>query len=275
MSPELPLSNQNVLLTRPSHQCDELKKHFESQGATVFLQPTIEILPPTDWQSVDEAIYSISIYDILVFASSNGVRSFFDRAKSLLDINFANFFEKIPFLVATGHGTSEILTKYGVKEIHIPSERYDAEGIIALLTQQTIAGKRILLVRGNRGRTLLRDELVRLGAYVEQVSVYQSVDLIIPAPEIASLVQCGKINWVTVTSSAIGRSLVRMFGRDLRQTKLASISPITSQTLTNCGFPPVVEAAEATLVALVAAVSGFRDQDSGKSHESGFLTPIP
>jgi len=268
MTEKLPLSHQNVLLTRPAHQCGELKRLFEAQDATVFLQPTIEILPPNDWQSVDEAINSISSYDILVFASSNGVRSFFDRAKSLHGTLFSNFVDRIPFMVATGPGTSETLSEYGVREIHTPSESYDAEGIIALLTQQSIAGKRILLVRGSRGRTLLSDQLERLGAVVDQMSVYQSVDLTVPAPEIASLVRCGKIDWITVTSSAIGRSLVRMFGGDLRKTKLASISPITSQTLTDCGFPPTAEATKATLPALIEAVCRFRNQNSEKNNES-------
>jgi len=136
----------------------------------------------------------------------------------------------------------------------VPTERYDAEGMIALLSRKSITGKRVLLIRGNRGRTVLSSELTRLGAIVEQITVYQSVDLTSPAPEIASFVQSGKMDWVTVTSSAIGRSLVEMFGNDLRRTQLASISPITSQTLTECGFPPTVEAAEATLTALVEAV---------------------
>ncbi|MCL2117004.1 MAG: uroporphyrinogen-III synthase [Planctomycetaceae bacterium] len=257
MPENLPLFNQNILLTRPVHQCDELKRLFEEQGATVFLQPTIEILPPSDWRSVDEAITTIFEYDILIFASSNGVHSFFERVKVVLRENFEKNAGNLPLIVATGLGTSETLARYGVKDVLLPSERYDAEGIIALLTGQQIAGKRVLLVRGNRGRTLLPDELVRLGATVEQVCVYQSVDLTTLSPQIASLVQCGKIHWVTVTSSAIGRSLVRMFGDDLRHTKLASISPITSQTLTECGFPPTVEAVGATLPALVNAVIGF------------------
>jgi len=254
MTEKLPLSNHNVLLTRPVHQCDKLRQLFETQGATVFLQPTIGIFPPTHWKSVDKAIHLISSYDILVFVSPNGVRFFFDRAKRLPGIIFTSFFDKIPLCVATGPGTAETLTKYGVKKIHVPSESYDAEGIIALLTTLNITGKRVLLVRGNRGRTLLPDELERNGASVDQVSVYQSVDLAFPAPEIASWMKCGKINWVTVTSSAIGQSLVRMFGEDLRQANLASISPITSQTLTEYGFPPMVEATEATLLALVDAV---------------------
>jgi uroporphyrinogen III methyltransferase/synthase len=263
MTKQLPLLNQNVLLTRPVHQCNELTRLFEAQGATVFLQPTIEIILPTDWQRVDEAINSISSYDILIFASTNGAQSFFERARYLFGTFFASFVDKIHFPIATGPGTSETLAEYGVKEIHVPGESYDAEGIVALLSRYEIAGKRVLLVRGNRGRTVLPEELEWLGAGVNQVSVYQSVDLTVPAPEIASLMQCDKIDWVTVTSSAIGRSLVRMFGEDLRQTKLASISPITSQTLTECGFPPTAEAAEATLSALVDAISERRIQETG------------
>ena len=257
MTQKLPLANQNVLLTRPAHQCDDLKRLFEEHGATVFLQPTIEIMPPADWQVVDEAIVSIDNYDILVFASSNGVRSFFERIQAILPAFFEKNSSSIPQIVATGPGTAETLAGYGVKEVHVPAESYDAEGVVALLSQNSIAGKRILLIRGNRGRTLLPDELTKLGAIVEQVSVYQSVDIAVPAPEIASLLQCGKIHWITVTSSAIGRSLVRMFGDDLRRTPLASISPITSKTLAECGFPPAVEAAEATLPALVHSVVIF------------------
>ena len=257
MPPKLPLSNQSVLLTRAAHQCDELKRRFEEHGATVFVQPTIEILPPSDWHAADEAIKTIADYDILIFASSNGVRLFFERIKTTCPTYFEKSMPKFPQMVATGPGTSETLAGYGVKDVLVPTERYDAEGILALLSQNSVVKKRVLLVRGNRGRTLLPDELTRLGAIVEQMSVYQSVDLTAPAQEIASLMQCGKIHWVTVSSSAIGRSLVRMFGEELRRTKLVSISPITSQTLSECGFPPAVEAAEATLSALVHSVVKF------------------
>ncbi|MCL2622948.1 MAG: uroporphyrinogen-III synthase [Planctomycetaceae bacterium] len=266
MTGQLPLSNQNVLLTRPSHQCGKLKRLCEDAGATIFLQPTIEILPPSDWHAVDEAINSIFDYDILIFASSNGVRSFFERAKAIFPTILKKRTPLFPRIVATGPGTSEALAEYRITEVLLPSESYDAEGIIAIMSQNPVVGKRVLLVRGNRGRTLLSDELSRLGAIVKQVSVYQSVDLTVPAQEIAYLMQCGKIHWATVTSSAIGRSLVKMFGEDLRRTKLAGISPITSQALTECGFPPTVEATEATLPALVDAIVFYRSTDDADAH---------
>ena len=246
----------NVLLTRPAHQCGELKRLFEKYNATVFIQPTIEILPPDDWQNIDLAIHSVSRCDILVFASSNGVSAFFDRAKFLFSEKFEIYTQNLPKILATGPGTAETLAGYGVTDVQIPNKTYDAEGIVELFASQDIADKKVMIVRGNRGRDVLPDELLRLGADVRQVTVYRSIDVTEPSQEIASLVQCGKIHWVTVTSSAIGRSLVRMFGEALRQTKLASISHITSQALCECGFPPAVEASEATMPALVDAVVG-------------------
>jgi len=62
------------------------------------------------------------------------------------------------------------------------------------------------------------------------------------------------IDWVTVTSSAIARSLYTMLGDDLAQTQLASISPITSDTLRELGCQPAAEAAEYGMEGLVAAI---------------------
>jgi len=59
---------------------------------------------------------------------------------------------------------------------------------------------------------------------------------------------------MTVTSSAIARSLVHLFGEDLRRTQLASISPLTSATLRELGHEPAVEATEYTLAGLIAAM---------------------
>ena len=83
---------------------------------------------------------------------------------------------------------------------------------------------------------------------------YESVDVAAPELEIAERLRGGRVDWVTVTSSAIARSLVRMFGAELRKARLASLSPITSATLRQLGHEPAVEATEYTLAGLVAAI---------------------
>ena len=61
----------------------------------------------------------------------------------------------------------------------------------------------------------------------------------------------GRLDWTTVTSSAIARSLGRMFGDDLKKTRLVSISPVTTATLRELGLEPAAEAAEATVAGVV------------------------
>ncbi len=59
---------------------------------------------------------------------------------------------------------------------------------------------------------------------------------------------------ITVTSSAIARSLAKLFGDDLRRSKLASISPLTSGVLRELSFEPAAEATEYTMAGLVEAI---------------------
>ena len=46
-----------------------------------------------------------------------------------------------------------------------------------------------------------------------------------------------------------------MFGEELRRVRLASISPVTSQVLQECGHKPAVEAKEYTTAGLTAAIT--------------------
>ena len=64
----------------------------------------------------------------------------------------------------------------------------------------------------------------------------------------------GQIDWITVTSSAIARSLAAMFGDTLRNSKLAAISPVTSATLAELGYEVACEAGVYTVAGLVEAI---------------------
>jgi uroporphyrinogen III methyltransferase/synthase len=101
---------------------------------------------------------------------------------------------------------------------------------------------------------VLAEQLTAAGAAVDQIVVYSSSDVQRADEEVAAAMSAGQIDWVTVTSSAIARSLAAMFGQQLRGCKLASISPITSETLRQLGYEPAAEATEYTTEGLVAAI---------------------
>jgi uroporphyrinogen III methyltransferase/synthase len=249
-----PLFGRRILVTRPEHQAAELSDRLAELGAEVLVQPAISITDPPDWRAVDDAIRRLSTFDWLVFSSANGVTYFLDRIAALgHDLRQLAGVR----LAAIGSATAERLAEYHLNADLVPAE-FRAEGLASELVPHA-SGQRFLLARASRGRELLADELTAAGAQVEQVVVYSSTDVEKPFPEIATQMSAGRIDWVTVTSSAIARSLVAMFGHDLARTKLASISPVTSQTLRELGYPPTVEAAtEYTIAGLVSAIAHSR-----------------
>jgi len=139
----------------------------------------------------------------------------------------------------------------------VPDE-YRAEALAESLAPRT-RGKRVLLARASRGREVLAQRLQAAGAAVEQVVVYQSRDVAPADPVVRAALTAGRIDWVTVTSSAIARSLVAMYGDELRHSRLVSISPVTSQTLQELGYPVAAEAIRYTMPGLVAAICAARD----------------
>ena len=101
---------------------------------------------------------------------------------------------------------------------------------------------------------MLAERLSEAGADVRQIVVYSSTDVIEPDPEVAEALAAGRIDWITVTSSAIARSLVGLFGDDLCRSRLASISPITSEVLGELGYAAAAEASEYTMEGVVQAI---------------------
>lgn len=244
-----PLFGKRVLVTRPRHQAEALANLLRSLGAEVLVQPVIEITEPADWRPVDEALAKVGQYDWLVFSSANGVRFLLDRLLQSTDLRRLGGVR----LAAIGPGTAEELACYRLKADHVPNQ-YRAEALAELLMAEA-AGKRFLLARASRGREVLAEQLVEAGGLVDHVVVYRSIDVAAADPDVAAALARGKIDWITVTSSAIARNLVAIFGEGLHRSKLGSISPVTSGTLRELGLEPAVEAAEYTMAGLAAALA--------------------
>jgi len=244
-----PLFGQRVLVARPQLQALEAEARLRELGADVLVQPAIEILPPVDWSAVDSALDRLGEFDWLVFSSVNGVRFVCDRLWSLgHDLRMLGGVR----LAAMGPGTAAELERRGLRADLVPDE-YRAEALAEALARNA-AGRRFLLARASRGREVLAEQLRAAGGAVEQVVVYDSRDVPATNADVASDLAAGTIDWTLVTSSSIARSLVQMFGSHLEKTKLASISPVTSQTLTELGCSVAAEASVYTIDGLINAI---------------------
>lgn len=257
---ELPLLGQRIVVTRPRHQAQELAERLAALGAEVLYQPAIEIAPPGDWGPVDRALERLGQFAWIVFSSANGVVYFMERlVERGLDLRSLGGIK----LAAIGPGTAEALARYHLRADLVP-DQFRAEALAAALAPSA-GGQRCLLIRASRGREVLAEQLTAAGAEVEQVVAYRSVDVIEAATDVACALREGRVNWVTVTSSAIAGALVRLFGEDLRRARLASISPVTSETLRRLGFPPAAEADLYTMDGLAAAIVRGSSVSAGRA----------
>jgi uroporphyrinogen III methyltransferase/synthase len=244
-----PLFGQRVMVTRPKHQVASLRRRLETVGARVMSQPVMEMLSPASWAEVDPSMRRLSSYDWLIFSSANGVAAFFSRLRELgYDARHLGACR----LAAIGPGTASEVERAGLRVDLVP-DTFCSERLAETLVSR--AGRaRFLLVRGDRSRPVLRQRLAESAAAIDEILVYQSQEIKTADEAVVEALRAGEIDWVTVTSSAIAAAVVRLFGSLLERTKLASISPLTSQTLRELGFPPAAEAAVATMDGLVEAI---------------------
>lgn len=245
----LPLCGQTVLVTRAIEQAKSLQSQLEAVGAKVLLHPVIQILPLSDPSQMDDSIKRLARFDRIVFASRNAAKFFIDRAMVLKQIEAV----RQTRLSAIGQSTADFLKSLtGEESIETP-ESSDSDGLAELLLSQSAPG-RVLIVRANRGSNTLRERLSESQIDFEEIVAYSSTDIETLDPEIIRQMSAGEIDWVTITSSAIAKSAIHLFGEDLSKSKMVSISPTTSQALREGGFEPSAEAAEYNMPGIVAAI---------------------
>jgi uroporphyrinogen III methyltransferase/synthase len=250
----LPLFGQRIVITRPRAEALPSSAMLEMMGAEVIVAPTIAVRPLADSSRLDRSIDRLAEYDWLVFTSANGVRFFmqrlFERGQDLRVLGHLRF-------AAIGPITAKALALYHLNADLVP-ESFRSEALAEALAQ-VAAGRKILLARADRGRTLLKDELEPL-ADVDQVAVYHNEDVESLADEIVARILEGTVDWITLTSSAITERLHALLPEAARsrvghEIRLASLSPVTSATASGLGWKVSAEATEFTWEGLVQAIA--------------------
>jgi uroporphyrinogen III methyltransferase/synthase len=245
----LPLFGKRIVVTRDLRRAAGLSGPLEELGAEAILLPAIEIRPPEDSEALDAAIARLRTYDWIVFTSVNGVTHFLER----LDASRRDLRAISAKLCAIGPATRAAIEALHLK-VDLMPEEYVAESLVAAFTEEHLAGRRILIPRAAVARDLIPVELTRRGAHVDVVEAYRTVA---PADlaEHASDVLARKPDWISFTSSSTVKNLEKAAEPSaLQGIKIASIGPITSQTVRECGLDVDAEADPHTVEGLVNAI---------------------
>lgn len=243
-----PLFGQSILVTRPEHQAESLAGQLEELGAEVLVQPAIQIAPVEDQSEIHQVLDRIQDFDWIVFSSANGVEYLMRELLTRTDIRCLAGCR----IAAIGPATAAHLQRYFLNADLVP-QKFQADDLAEALKSE-VKDRNVLLIRASRGREVLRDELAQVAHEVKQLVCYESRDVQQSDESVAERLRAGELDFVTVTSSAIARSLHHLFGADLRRTTLVSISPVTSATLRELGYEPGVEAETYTMPGVVTAI---------------------
>ncbi len=212
-----PLRGRAVLVTRPVEQSDKQARLIRAAGGEPVLFPALAIEPPADAAKVKAVLAGLPSADLVVFVSPNAV----ERAFELVEGRWP---AGLP-VAALGEGTAAALRRHivgasagaGTATVIVPADGADSEALLAMPQLQDLRGKRVLICRGEGGRELLAEALVRRGAETSYVECYRRVR---PETDPAAIVarwEQGGLHAVTVMSGETLDNLWAMLGERGRQ----------------------------------------------------------
>jgi len=252
-----PLAGRNVLVTRPAHQADSLARLIEAAGGSPVLFPTIEIIALHSAQ-LARVIDHLDGFACAIFVSPNAVNA------ALLAIAARRALPPGLEFAAVGLGSVKALERFGIRGVVAPA-RFDSEALLEMPALREVAGRRIVIFRGEGGRELLGETLAARGALVEYASCYQRC---VPQADVAPLLAAaarGDLHAITVTSSEGVRNLLAMTaGRDVScLLALPVFAPHAriAAAARDCGFANVVTTAQGD----AGLVEGLCDRFGGKT----------
>jgi uroporphyrinogen-III synthase/AcrR family transcriptional regulator len=162
-----PLKNKTIVLTRTIDQSKESAAIFSELGADVIIFPTLEIVPPNNWDKFDEVIMSSQKIDFVIFTSAHAVTMFIKRCN---DLDKQVDFGKMK-IVAVGNKTKSVCEENNIK-VDIVPKKFSGEGVVEELSKYDLQNKLIFIPRSAIGREGLPNGLEELGAKIIAVPIY-------------------------------------------------------------------------------------------------------
>jgi uroporphyrinogen-III synthase len=201
------LAGRHIVVTRPAGQATHLAEALVELGAHPVLFPVLAIADVTDTAPLLDAAIRLEQYDWAVFVSPNAV----DKALAVV-LEYRQWPASVR-VATVGHSSEEALARHGVRNVVAPQERFDSEALMELPPLQDMAGKRVIIFRGDGGRDLFGDTMKARGAEVDYVTCYRrSKPALDPAP-LLKLWGDSRLDALTVTSSEGLRNLYEMVGK--------------------------------------------------------------
>lgn len=242
------ISPIHVFLTRPRGRNGSVPQRLRDLGMTVWELPALELHP----LCVAGPLPRPEDYDVIVFVSRYAVQRYLELLAAETDNTVE--WPRHSMAATVGVSSARALFESGLvppdRVVHPPasSPAQDSEALLAVMLERRLPLKRVLIVRGARGRDWLGRNLSAHGAHVEFLSLYDRVPAQWPqetaAGLAAALARPARCLFLLTSSEGVEAVAVRLGQMGLMEQ------------WRKAGFVAIHERVGATLQSVLASQSG-------------------
>jgi uroporphyrinogen-III synthase len=206
------LHGRTIVVTRPAGQSAALAGAIVAAGGEALVFPLLEIEAVEPSTVVAAARPHLAHAALAIFVSPNAV------CHGLSPLRAAGLWPAGLAAAAVGLGSARALESAGVGSVLVPRTGFDSEALLALESLQatSVAGRDVVLFKGEGGRPLLAETLTGRGARVHPVVCYRRLPPSQPPGVLLERAAAGRLDAVVVTSSEALVHFDRLFEADQR-----------------------------------------------------------
>jgi uroporphyrinogen-III synthase len=254
--PESP--RPGVLVTRPAGRAEALLAALELRGYRCLHQPMLSLEPLVELSPAQrELLLNADRYQHIIFVSLTAIELGMDWLE--------HYWPQLPVGLkwyAVGRSSARRLGEFGV-EPQLPETEMTSEGLLQLPSLLHCAGERVLLVRGEGGRTLLARTLEERGARVDQLALYRRWSTSLAPGELYRDMVGADVQVILLSSADGLASLLDLLTPEETNnvTRMVILVPSSrvAQSARQAGFRHVVVAADASDQSMLRALEGLPD----------------
>ncbi|MGL6167311.1 MAG: uroporphyrinogen-III C-methyltransferase [Fusobacteriaceae bacterium] len=244
----LPLFGKRILITRDKNQNNEITEKLRIEGAEVQELPLLSI--DASENTVDKE--ELKKYSALLFNSSNGVKFFMEKIKDLRDIGHMK-------IGVVGKKTEEILLTYKIVPDFVPEE-YTVNRLAEEVVKFTEPKDKILVVTSDISPCEENIWKEKYGREFQKFVAYHTQKTDVKKEDVEEILK--KVDYLTFFSSSTVESFYKGIEENIsliKDKKIVSIGPVTSETLRSFGIKVDIEAEIYDTDGVISAIRGEKN----------------
>lgn len=251
-----------VLITRPGERAGPLREALEACGAEVETLEAMRLEALAETPAMRRAWLDFDLY--------HGVVAVSPFAAECLAEGLDRYWPQLPLgprFYAVGAGTARVLNERLGVRVHLPPAGHGdtSEALLRLASLRRLDDRRVLLIAGEGGRTLLADSLRRRGARLTHLALYRR-RCVTPTGMAADRLGDGNFSALVVTSGELLEHLAGWCSKAALNQPLIVSSQRLATLAQTLGYLRPLVARGATPAALAAAVADVCDLE-GADHD--------